>query len=147
MHISHLWDHRPCRRSPKCCGWWRLVFFASKTWCRQKKQQTDLGKWGLRFVSKNKKQICEDKKNKKTSKLADRQLANLTGGDTLFQDNSGDNKAVILLVNTQKVHKFTKDHCRMVSIRWCLLFCVFVVFWWFCWRMGHTNCANAHLHK
>ena len=31
----------------------------------QKNQQTDLGKWGHRFVSKNKKQICEDKKPKK----------------------------------------------------------------------------------
>ncbi len=31
----------------------------------KKNQQTDLGKWGHRFVSKNKKQICEDKKQKK----------------------------------------------------------------------------------
>ena len=49
-----------------CCGWWWLVVFSpSKTWCGQKNQQTDLGKWGHRFVSKNKKQICEDKKQKK----------------------------------------------------------------------------------
>jgi hypothetical protein len=25
------------------------------------------------------------------------------------------------------------------------VFCVCVVFWWFCWRMGHTNAAQMHI--
>ena len=47
--------------------------------------------------------------------------------------------AVILLARTQIIHKFTKDHCGTVPFPSDGVFCVFVVFRWFCWRMGHTN--------
>ena len=53
-------------------------------------------------------------------------------------------KAVILLVNTQ-IHKFTKDHCGTVPIRWCLLcICCFLVF---LLAHGPHKCANAQMHK
>ena len=53
-------------------------------------------------------------------------------------------QAVILLVNTQ-IHKFTKDQCRTVPIRWCLLcICCFSVV---LLAHGPHKCANAQMHK
>jgi hypothetical protein len=42
------------------CGGWSSL--PTKLGGSKKIQQTDLGNWGQRFVTKNKKQICESKK-------------------------------------------------------------------------------------
>jgi hypothetical protein len=49
-------------RDVMCGGWSSLP---PKLGGSKKIQQTDLGNWGQRFVTKNKKQICEYKKNRK----------------------------------------------------------------------------------
>ncbi len=57
-------------RDVMCGGWSSLP---PKLGRSKKIQQTDLRNWGQRFVTKNKKQICEYKKNRKQ---ADQQTDN-----------------------------------------------------------------------